>query len=174
MFREPVARAVSGYSWFGPEFKHYYPPINATDYAMRVRGTAVKMVAGQADGYQCNTMFMACDTTIVPDVAKAVDRLHSDFAFVGLTEHWSLSICLFHVMFGGTCRQAELENSRASDARASVSRRLTDVMRRVHDPWDTELYHQATLRFWADVKKHGVDVEKCRAVCPSKGLSSST
>ena len=31
----------------------------------------------------------------------------NDFAFVGLTEEWDLSVCLFHRMFGGECHVRE-------------------------------------------------------------------
>ncbi|CAK9071057.1 unnamed protein product [Durusdinium trenchii] len=43
---------------------------------------------------------------------QAVQRLREGFAFVGLTEEWDLSICLFHAMFGGPCHSSEFHNAR--------------------------------------------------------------
>ena len=98
MFRSPVSRATSSFLWFRREFpvarkNGHAIPLSATDYAMSIRGTMVKTVAGQADGLQCTGAFVPCDTSIVPDVALASDRLKYGFAFVGLTEEWALSIC---------------------------------------------------------------------------------
>ena len=98
MFRSPVSRATSSYSWFKREFPTVKRngrdvPLNATNYALSIRGTTVKMVAGQADGLQCSGGYVPCDTSIIPDVARASERLRNGFAFVGLTDEWALSIC---------------------------------------------------------------------------------
>ena len=34
---------------------------------------------------------------------EAAKRVREGFAFVGITEEWDLSACLFHEMFGGDC-----------------------------------------------------------------------
>jgi len=49
-------------------------------------------------------------------IKLAEDRLINDFAFVGLTEQWDESICLFHQMLGGVAREVEFENVRQSPA----------------------------------------------------------
>merc|ERR1711879_65468 len=48
-------------------------------------------------------------------VAVATKRLGSDFVFVGLTEYWALSICLFHALFDGAePDNTEFENYHAT------------------------------------------------------------
>ena len=45
------------------------------------------------------------------DVAKK--RIETDFAFVGLVEHWGASVCLYHATFGGrAASKVELRNLR--------------------------------------------------------------
>jgi hypothetical protein len=48
--------------------------------------------------------------------AEAERRLRTGLAFVGITEHWDLSICLFHAMFGGVPRPGSFANTRRGDA----------------------------------------------------------
>merc|ERR1719382_550591 len=45
---------------------------------------------------------------------EAVRMLKEDFAFVGITEHWDLSVCLFHAMYGGPCTSHEFDTLRSS------------------------------------------------------------
>ena len=60
-------------------------------------------------GYRC-----ADDVALTPTLAaKALRRLHNDLAFVGLTEEWDASVCLFHQMLGGHAREIEFLNYRA-------------------------------------------------------------
>merc|ERR1712151_684040 len=47
-------------------------------------------------------------------VKEAIRNLDKGFAFVGITEEWELSVCLFHAMFGGQCRDREFTNTRPS------------------------------------------------------------
>ena len=54
------------------------------------------------------------------DVALAVSRLRRDFAFVGLTEYFDVSVCLFGAMYGGTFAPANmLQNYRSHVGRRS-------------------------------------------------------
>ena len=57
-----------------------------------------------ASGQQCSEQ--------KPDLEKALQRLQDGFKFVGLTEYWEASVCLFHAMFGGECDAMEFENTR--------------------------------------------------------------
>lgn len=59
-------------------------------------------------GYKCATQ----NVTLEPeDLTEAMRRVRS-FAFVGITEYYTESVCLFHRMFGGAIHPDELSNLR--------------------------------------------------------------
>lgn len=81
---------------------------SAADYARfpGIAGCQVKMLTGN----QC-----AAASPITPAVvAEAKERLRSTLGFVGLTDHYNLSVCLLHSMHpgGGQIRPSSLANSR--------------------------------------------------------------
>ena len=41
-------------------------------------------------------------------------------AFLGLTEYWAETVCLWHVMFGGDCLAAEFSELRQSTEREEI------------------------------------------------------
>ena len=47
--------------------------------------------------------------------ALAIERV-KDVAFVGLTEEWNDSICLFHAMFGGRMNPHSFQNVRSTNS----------------------------------------------------------
>ena len=73
------------------------------------------MLAGQAYGLSCLWLKYGCNLSITPNANKAISRL-AGFAFVGLTELYDLSICLFHAMHGGSCSMVPLVGSRTAAA----------------------------------------------------------
>jgi len=52
-------------------------------------------------------------------MTEAVRRINSQavFAFVGLTDYWTETVCLFHAMYGGPVTKHELDNVRPGVAR---------------------------------------------------------
>ena len=44
------------------------------------------------------------------------------FAFVGITDYWQSSICLFHAMHGGTPRAESFANVRSSESQMNRTR----------------------------------------------------
>lgn len=183
MFRAPQQRTTSSYLWFRSSFPAEVRP-DASEYARRVQGTATKMLAGQADGMACSSAFGssrraprqpdgdACDRSVVPNVSEAVLRLRRGFAFVGLTEHWALSVCLLHAIYGGECLPVEFENARPGGTRAADfwSRKLLAeteaAVASVGDPYDEAVYAEARRRFWRDVRSHELSAKRCAALCP--------
>merc|ERR1719346_762493 len=87
-----------------------------------------------------------CRPDVVPDTRTALDRLDG-FKFVGLTEQWDLSICLFHAMFGGECLQNEFRNMRPSDNR---TREAATPFENFTDPYDGLVYSKVEQMFWAN------------------------
>jgi len=201
-FREPRRRLASMWYFFSPGFRltrhraNRIPHINVSFYAARVAGSATLMVTGQRHGLECLAAQFPCTQVGQPNVALALSRLDG-FAFVGLTEEWSLSICLFHAMFGGRCLPGELGNARPTprhrgpidklygDINASSGlpahhssgksggshptshAALLETLQRATDAADEALYAAVERRFWADVRRHNVTREGCVLTCPT-------
>ncbi len=107
-------------------------------------------------------------------VAEAVRRIEHDLAFVGLTERFDESVCLFHARFGGHPVPAQFVNVRpmvnrtssasagsqtathaaaaAGGGRAASGRGAMAVAARVDDPWDTAVHAAARARFERDLQ----------------------
>ena len=110
---------------------------------------------------------------IAPTLEEAKRRIDEGFAFIGDTDQWDLSICLFHAMFGGKCLPVELHDMRPTHydhgkasgvkgAKADDPAKQAEALRQVYvDPIDTAMYAHAMLRFEADLAKHRVS----RALC---------
>jgi len=97
-------------------------------------------------------------------------------AFVGLTERYVESVCLFHVLQGGPVYAFEVdlgehESSRTSSVTPADIQAFTggDL-----DP-DTELFARVTARFNASITEHAAEMADCLASMPSgwSGLSYS-
>mmetsp|Transcript_50630 Transcript_50630/g.94133 ORF Transcript_50630/g.94133 Transcript_50630/m.94133 type:complete len:371 (+) Transcript_50630:270-1382(+) len=138
-------------------------------YWRGVQGCMTKMVLG----FRC-----ADDVELTPLMhARAKYRIAHDFAFVGLTEEWDASICLFHQMLGGHAREIEFLNYRAGkmtrvkegkdkaspggSAKAAAEERRkkaekmydVSVLKGLVDPWDSETYEAARGVFVGNIRK---------------------
>merc|ERR1740130_1700859 len=81
-------------------------------------------------------------------VELALWRLSDGFAFVGLTEEWALSVCLFHAMFGGDCHEREFLNVRPGVKHADHENYDASVLEGWVDPYDGALYAHTAKTFW--------------------------
>merc|ERR1719272_267853 len=108
------------------------------------------------------------NSTITGDmVTRAIQRLEDGFSFVGLTDRWALSVCLFHAMFGGECHEREFENVRPG-ARRRGSLYETEQLGHWKDIYDGALYMHAERIFMANAEKFGVCHVSCRkSICSS-------
>jgi hypothetical protein len=106
----------------------------------------------------------------------ALQRL-STFGFVGLTEEWDLSVCLFHQKFGGVPFGAEFLKNRegvsssrrdvesAQYATARPGQYDTDTLAEIIvseknrtglvDWVDEAIYRKGFIMFWKDIETHG-------------------
>ena len=96
---------------------------------------------------------------------NAVRAIEYEFAFVGITERYDSSVCLFHAMYGGEPRAAEFLNTHPTKY---VGRKVEDpsLLGKYPDEqakllgwgWngamDQMLYTVATRRFERDLAKH--------------------
>lgn len=171
LFREPARRAMSAYLYQDLRSNgRLRATTHVLNYTSNVAGMVVKMLAGQEDGNDCRDMERTCHRHITPNVSEATRRL-SEFQFIGLTDEFNKSLCLFHLQFGGQCLQVELQNSRPTTHSAVGQRMKNDVdlmeAVRAADPFDSELYRHAQVQFHTAVQRHKLSCETCQKIgCP--------
>lgn len=169
LFRHPARRALSAFSFFKG-----HPDLSKKQYAQQVAGTAVRMLAGQRYGLDCNACCNCAKSQPPPNTPLALERLRTGFSFVGMTDDYRMSVCLFHARFGGTCTRAEFANMRptskpsnehsGNEAAADWTRQLEGFVD--HD--DLALFQAAHARFCNDLKTHQVTQATCRnVICPA-------
>ena len=86
------------------------------------------------------------------------------FAFVGLTEEWALSICLFHLKFKTPCLASEFLDTRPTNYSASSQAR-SESKPLVRDTADLAVYAAVQLRFWREVAQYGATPDRCKRCC---------
>ena len=180
MFRRPGARIRSAYNHGLHAFR--MPERQHNKMEKRVKNS--KEFAEWGDGLfvkSCQTKMMLgefCGRKMTIDeeqFAEAKRRLESGLAFIGLVEHWELSICLFHAMFGGSPREAQFANTRKGNALDThkVANYVAadspndgigddvdeetlgdDVAKDADDPWDSRLYEAAKAIFMERLQEH--------------------
>ena len=171
LFRDPVRRAISSYKWFGEPIGQ-----DLLGYANSIRGTTVRMMTGQRYGLDCNWPRFPCDSGVTQepaDVDKAIERL-AGFKYVGMTDEYPLSVCLFHAMFGGECRPSEFGNMRQTsklkhadglDMRDELSG--AGPLAGLVDEEETTFFMATYDRFCTDLREWRVTQQYCKQViCP--------
>lgn len=161
MFRRPSQRILSG----------YYARLNMTSngyepapYAHLVEGCATRMLLGIPCAEYSHGSVPLESQKPLPEsaVTQALTVLDKEFAFVGITEHWPLSVCLFHAMFGGRCHRREFHNSRQGDRRSHDELYDESVLGNWTDPVDGPLYDRAYAIFWQNMWIYRVNQDRCR------------
>ena len=121
-----------------------------------IHGCATKMLLGRPCASDGKALLPA-------DAERAISVLRERFAFVGLLEHWNVSVCIFHslMMRGTPPDPAELMPTHLSPQRR---RAAADGMGSFHDEsslrgfvdkYDEQIYAAASARFWADARRTG-------------------
>jgi hypothetical protein len=154
MFRQPEQRIMSGY-YNGYHSMDYDPakPPTLSEYARYVVGCSVHMMTGRGCGSQ--------HVIDEQDLEVALMRLDDAFAFVGITEEWNLSACLFHAMFGSDIHYRELLNVRPGNESTKGEAYDTTALDGFIDEWDGRLYDHAYNIFWSSIRHFGVTREAC-------------
>jgi len=98
------------------------------------------------------------------DVDIAIGMLQDGFAFVGITEEWALSVCLFRTMFGGQCVTSDFANTRPGYNSSNSSYDTSELYGWV-DPFDGPLYAEALSIFESTRSAYGVDTRSCNSMC---------
>ena len=121
-FRRPAQRLLSAFyhekhavgpSWQRARRDPMYAALNASAWARwpGIAGCQTKMLTG----FHCGADVPLTDEL----VARAVGVLRTRFAFVGLTEEWPRSICLYHAA-ARSARPLEMEFANANPAHGAV------------------------------------------------------
>eukprot|EP00438_Fugacium_kawagutii_P006006 Skav200018 [mRNA] locus=scaffold2535:90566:91705:+ [translate_table: standard] len=189
LFRDPTARVASAYN----DFVARDPALanNSAEglqtFSALARGAVTQMLSGvfHANPIWCEFHFHqwlsqdnqcqseACTRCVnelpSPEALDlAMERLHH-FAFVGLTDFFDLSVCLFHHMFGGQCHPVEFTNMRQDTYKANYSAMLES--HGYNDPYDGKIFGKASNIFWSNVAKYNVTPESCRQMCPNSNAT---
>jgi len=157
MFRRPNARAASEYVSTGNSVEP---------------GCITKTLARKSR-YPC----LETEPPTEREIQLAATRLSDQFAFVGLTEEWNLSICLWHTTMGGTPHEEEFQKflpvvvrsdrMPASEPGRDGARALwggASVVDADNDSADEIVFSAAEEVFWYNVGRHGISESSCLAM----------
>jgi len=104
-----------------------------------------------------------CEDFLPPtraEVEEAKYRLRSGFSFVGMTEQWNLSICLFNVMFNQKCRSIQFQDSRPTNGTTQVTYD-TAILEGFRDPYDNEVFDVGMEIFQEHLRRYNVSESSC-------------
>lgn len=128
--------------------------INPVEYARCVENCTVNMLSGRSCAFHGHA-----------DVEFALSRV-AKLGFVGLTEEWALSICLFHAKFGGPLLTNELVNNRPGPSQISSMPKMVERARNMLDAWpatnEMQVYQAAVARFWREIELYQLSRESCQ------------
>jgi len=171
MVRQPEQRALSAWYFYikGKIASGKDPSASGYDLMTHSNvnnGCVVKMLVRQ------NQSGCAGDSVSDKEIAEAKLRLKTGFAFVGLTDQWDLSICLFNRIFGVPhCLPSQFTDSRPTSGNQSTEYNVSEL-----GGWrdhDAEIYEVARQIFAASLLEYDVNDATCQGCWREAGLSYS-
>jgi hypothetical protein len=183
MMRQPEQRILSEYNFYceNRNRKNKNKTIDKTleDIVAERRGCVTQMLTSNErrssfkdpDGL---CMVKVSDDFLRTQLVEAKLRLQTGFSFVGLTEQWDLSICLFSTMFNQKCYAKQFENSRPT--KGPLAKKQSSVhydtapLNGWRDPYDNELYAIAVDIFEKNLKLYNVSESSCEPCWSEAGL----
>jgi len=128
-------------------------------YGNCVQGCASSMLSGHG----CATGKRSLED-LQADAHQAVAKI-PQIGFVGLTNHWDLTVCMWHAKYGGECLEAEFANVRPGKYSSAHDETIFDSS---FHPIDDAIYDAAALQFMHDMKTYDVSPKTCaRKFCPN-------
>jgi hypothetical protein len=144
----------NGLPWKNARHRHIDPSI-LMKYAKCTERCAVNMLSGR----QCSAKGSH------EDLPRAVSRLPK-LGFVGLTNHWELTVCLWHAKFGGKCLPAEFKNLRPGSHTHGGTYNESSFESSFR-PADDTIYEAAAELFAKEMVQYGVNPRSCAEIhCP--------
>merc|ERR1712087_112835 len=168
MFRQPEQRLISQYYDYGPSslwkggvkvWPYQTESPSLLEYAEWNAGVTVRQLTKSV----CMP-FKVLPLPTSEDLSAAIDILKEGFAFVGITEQWALSVCLFRAMFGGQCLLSDLGDARPGEY-SNGSDYDTAELNGWVDVWDGPVYAEAVSIFDSTRNVYGVTSEWCSSIC---------
>ena len=165
MFRHPLARLRSAYlnDLHSEGFSNKKrAELHASIHTLKefvetpgITGCQTRMLTG----YACASLQSPADK-----LERALNALSTRFVFMGLTERWTESMCLFHAMYGGRVLPVEFENAHPTDPtqyltdadRLFLQSNASDV-----DPYDARVFDYVTRWFEEQLAVHHRYVIEC-------------
>jgi hypothetical protein len=120
--------------------------LNPSEYGRCVENCTANMIMGKG-----------CGDIGEVDVDRAVDRI-LNFGFVGLTNQWSLSVCLWHKKFGGRMMPAEFKTDIGDSGDDTYDRTLLGSWK---PHGDVRIFQAAAKRFWSELDQYGITRASC-------------
>eukprot|EP00055_Hartaetosiga_balthica_P001882 m.138846 g.138846 ORF g.138846 m.138846 type:complete len:297 (-) comp17274_c0_seq1:139-1029(-) len=157
MLRDPRRRHYSGWQVHGRKGTPTHPE-DLHDYVLMYKGCQMKMLLGE----KCEFSLDEAAPDVWHPTSKQAERAvkllgnRKIVAFVGLTDEWEASICLFHAMYGGFITHHEMLNTRP---KAKI---FDDGgWQQIHymeDPYDWMVYMEAKRIFIHRLETYGIKV----------------
>lgn len=161
MMRQPEQRLMSSYT-FRDNFGE-----TVSDVVQLQAGCMTKMLRKgkfQPEGRPC---IQATPTRA--DIEEAKLRVRTGFAFIGSTDQWDLSICLFNVMFKQPCHSHQFRNARPTTKKTGETYDISPL-NGFRDPYDTEVYEVGMKIFADNLMKYNVSESSCQSCWSEAGL----
>lgn len=165
-FRQPEVRIMSDWNLNVAHGKEAVLEMEPKQYGQLVQGCTVKMLTRQMDsitlgpggGYHCAD---GSEPPTWAQVDRALDRLQNDFIFIGMTDDWDLSICLFNAMFGNACHNNQFAKLTGSAQTSSTNSSDVSPLDGFVDSYDAVLWEAAQRIFQENLLRFNVSKEKC-------------
>eukprot|EP00811_Abedinium_folium_P000392 NODE_10359_length_1358_cov_2.223396.p1 GENE.NODE_10359_length_1358_cov_2.223396~~NODE_10359_length_1358_cov_2.223396.p1 ORF type:complete len:313 (+),score=76.04 NODE_10359_length_1358_cov_2.223396:107-1045(+) len=164
MFREPGQRLISYYHHeqaqcaAGLHCNEYFQTSKtAIETAKQYQGCYAKMLNGLSCGAEDTS-----DMQLSMYADNAIVTLHTQFAFVGIVEDWDISVCLFHVMLGGSCNEREFVNVDRIGNDTIKTYDQEAVLGSWFDKYDHLVYEAARTTYYKNIIRHTVSKKLCR------------
>jgi len=160
MIRQPEQRILSEAhhhfnGWYLPDL-----PKSLLEYASVLAGCYVKLLT--RDSFPSLTV---CGTnTSEPtqdEVQEALRRMREGFVFIGITEQWDLSACLFRAKFGGKCLSSDFMNTRPGVNRTARTYDVQELEGFV-DKHDRVIYAEALKIFNEELQIYNISNATCK------------
>jgi len=157
MFRDPRRRDYSGWLVHGDMGTRRHPE-DLIEYVRMHRACQGRMVLGlHCESKRKAPLYFEATGKQKAQAVATVENM----AFVGLTDYWHESICLFHAMFGGRITKHEMDNVRPGiidELGENPAPVWEKEVPKEEDPLDWELFQTAKRIFVTRLVQYGIQV----------------